>query len=93
LLAWPLRVVRGRETAFAAEVVGWYRLVQSRFLGPPQARPEQTDEILETTALTERQSLDGGRVLPGFSLPLADLFARVKKPAKGSPKKGRGKGR
>jgi hypothetical protein len=27
--------------------------------------------------LNERQTLEGGTVLPGFSLPLAQLFARL----------------
>lgn len=31
----------------------------------------------ESTVLNERQSLDGGDVLPGFSLSLGDLFARA----------------
>jgi len=29
------------------------------------------------TILTERDTLDGGRVLPGFRLPLAQAFARL----------------
>lgn len=36
--------------------------------------------------LSEQQTLDGGTVLPGFSLPLAQLFARLPK-AKGRRKK------
>lgn len=36
--------------------------------------------------LSEQQTLDGGAVLPGFSLPLAQLFARLPK-AKGRRKK------
>jgi Uma2 family endonuclease len=40
------------------------------------------DEMRE---LTEADSLDGGDVLPGFSLPLAELFRYVA--PKGSPKK------
>jgi Uma2 family endonuclease len=36
--------------------------------------------------LTERQTLEGGAVLPGFALPLAQLFARLRK-AKGRRKK------
>ncbi len=40
--------------------------------------------------LDENQTLDGGEVLPGFTLPLAELFARLpEKPAK--PSKGRTK--
>jgi Uma2 family endonuclease len=31
------------------------------------------------TILTERDTLDGGEVLPGFSLRLANLFARLPK--------------
>lgn len=33
----------------------------------------------ESTLLRERQTLDGGKVLPGFSLPLAQLFAQLPK--------------
>jgi Uma2 family endonuclease len=44
-----------------------------------------------SATLTEEQSLDGGDVLPGFSLPLAELFARLpgkaKKPRKPRKKK------
>ncbi|MHB1426006.1 MAG: Uma2 family endonuclease [Gemmataceae bacterium] len=36
--------------------------------------------------LNERQTLDGGAILPGFSLPLAQLFARLPNP-KGRRKK------
>jgi Uma2 family endonuclease len=38
------------------------------------ANPDQCIE------LGERQTLDGGAVLPGFSLPLTQLFARLPKP-------------
>jgi Uma2 family endonuclease len=41
------------------------------------------DQYIE---LTEPQTLDGGAVLPGFALPLAQLFARLPK-AKGRRKK------
>jgi Uma2 family endonuclease len=44
----------------------------------------------ESTALTEADALDGGDVLPGFSLPLKELFARVPRTAPRRP--GRGKG-
>lgn len=42
------------------------------------------DQCIE---LNERQTLDGGAVLPGFSLPLAQLFARLPNPKKGRKKK------
>ena len=35
----------------------------------------------QSVVVTEEQALDGGEVLPGFTLPLRDLFARVKRPA------------
>jgi Uma2 family endonuclease len=31
----------------------------------------------QATTLTEKESLDGGSVLPGFTLPVKDLFARL----------------
>jgi Uma2 family endonuclease len=40
--------------------------------------------------LSERQTLDGGAVLPGFSLPLAQLFARLPSQTKGRRKKKNG---
>jgi Uma2 family endonuclease len=40
-------------------------------------RPDAPD-----AAVRETQALDGGDLLPGFSLPLADLFARLPAPAK-----------
>jgi Uma2 family endonuclease len=33
----------------------------------------------KSNRLTEKDTLDGGKLLPGFSLPLARLFARVEK--------------
>jgi Uma2 family endonuclease len=40
--------------------------------------------------LTEEDTLDGGRVLPGFTLPLKTLFAPRRRPGgKGKPKKGK----
>ncbi len=46
----------------------------------------------QATRLTEEQTLDGGAVLPGFTLPLRQLFARVgpqRRPSR--RRKGRGK--
>jgi Uma2 family endonuclease len=43
------------------------------------------------TTLTESDTLDGGNVLPGFALPLQELFARV--PRTGRGRKGTGKRR
>ena len=39
------------------------------------------------TTLTEADTLTGGDVLPGLTLKLADLFARVPKPSAKAPKK------
>jgi Uma2 family endonuclease len=41
----------------------------------------------DCTTLTEADTLTGGDVLPGFTLKLADLFARVPKPSAKAPKK------
>ena len=46
----------------------------------------------QSVRLEERQSLDGGHVLPGFALPLTELFALLGKTGNGAKKKGpRGK--
>jgi Uma2 family endonuclease len=49
----------------------------------------------QVTRLTEGQTLDGGEVLPGFTLPLRRLFARVRKQGRprrpGKREKGSGK--
>jgi Uma2 family endonuclease len=42
-----------------------------------------------STVLTEAATLTGGDVLPGFSLPLKQLFARVPKNGKRSPRRRR----
>jgi hypothetical protein len=34
---------------------------------------------MPTTILDESDSLDGGQVLPGFTLPLRELFAQLKR--------------
>jgi Uma2 family endonuclease len=53
----------------------------------PEARTVQVyhspDEV---TVLTERDTLDGGDVLPGFTLPVKELFVRVprQKPRRGT---------
>jgi Uma2 family endonuclease len=41
----------------------------------------------EMTPLGEKDALDGGDVLPGFRLPLANLFARLERPAAKKRKK------
>jgi Uma2 family endonuclease len=43
----------------------------------------------QVVTLTERQTLDGGAVLPGFKLPLTQLFARLDRPK--SPRSGKRK--
>ncbi len=40
----------------------------------------------ESTLLTEEQTLDGGRVLPGFGLPLRELFAKMSRQSGERPK-------
>lgn len=48
------------------------------WLVDPDARTVQVFTSPEdSVTLTERDTLDGGDVLPGFTLPLKDLFARV----------------
>lgn len=43
--------------------------------------------------LTENDTLDGGAVLPGFALPLRELFARVSREGRSRGKKKSGNGR
>jgi Uma2 family endonuclease len=45
------------------------------------------------TRLTERQTLDGGAVVPGFCLPLAQLFARVSRQRRTRRRRHKGKGK
>lgn len=47
----------------------------------------------ERVRLTEGQTLDGGKVLPGFALPLRELFARVSREGKPGRKKKSGNGK
>jgi Uma2 family endonuclease len=59
------------------------------WLVDPRDRTAQVYTTPErSTLLTESQALDGGDVLPGFTLPLSQLFARVPRPAT-TPKQGR----
>jgi len=68
-----------RDYFFAGTRLVWYVDPQRRTVRV-YTRPDQCVE------LSERQTLDGGAVLPGFALPLAQLFARLPK-AKGRRKK------
>jgi Uma2 family endonuclease len=47
----------------------------------------------ESRTLTEGDTLDGGDVLPGLTLPVREIFARLPKPAKGkrAPRKPKGR--
>jgi Uma2 family endonuclease len=68
-----------RDYFFSGTRLVWYIDPQRRTVRV-YTSPDQCVE------LSERQTLDGGAVLPGFSLPLAQLFARLPK-AKGRRKK------
>ncbi len=71
-----------RDYFFSGTRLVWYIDPQRR-TARVYTSPDQCVE------LGERQKLDGGAVLPGFSLPLAQLFARLPK-AKGRRKKKNG---
>ena len=43
------------------------------------------------TILTEEDTLDGGTILPGFALPLSELFARLPRKLRKRPRKGKKK--
>ena len=68
-----------RDYFFAGTRLVWYIDPQRRTVRV-YTSPDQCIE------LSERQTLDGGAVLPNFSLPLAQLFARLPHP-KGRRKK------
>jgi Uma2 family endonuclease len=57
------------------------------FLGPRKRTVQVFTSPAETKTLPEDQTLDGGDVLPGFSLPVRQVFARVprtpERPTKG----------
>jgi Uma2 family endonuclease len=61
-----------RDYFFAGTRLVWYIDPRRRSVRV-YTNPDQCVE------LGERQTLDGGAVLPGFSLPLAQLFARLPK--------------
>jgi Uma2 family endonuclease len=61
-----------RDYFFAGTRLVWYIDPQRRTVRV-YTSPDQYVE------LSERQTLDGGAVLPGFSLPLAQLFAQLPK--------------
>jgi Uma2 family endonuclease len=71
-----------RDYFFAGTRLVWYVDPQRRTVRV-YTSPDQCVE------LSERQTLDGGAVLPGFALPLAQLFARLPK-TKGRRKKKNG---
>jgi Uma2 family endonuclease len=69
-----------------------YFLAGSRlvWLVDPEARTVRVHTSPDdATTLTEDDRLDGGDVLPGFSLALKDLFARVPRPAPRRPRNGK----
>lgn len=68
-----------RDYFFAGTRLVWY-IDPARRTVRVYTSPDQCVE------LTERQTLEGGAVLPGFALPLTQLFARLPK-AKGRRKK------
>ncbi len=72
-----------RDYFFSGTRLVWY-IDPQRLTVRVYTSPDQCDE------LTERQILDGGTILPGFSLPLAQLFARLPSRAKGRRKKKNG---
>jgi Uma2 family endonuclease len=65
-----------------------YFLAGVRLVWMIDPRKRQADVYVSPDApaatLDESQALDGGDVLPGFTLPLADLFARLPEPKKAS---------
>jgi Uma2 family endonuclease len=74
-----------REYFFSGVRLVWFVSPQRRtvevFTAPDQSR-----------TLTEDQTLDGGDVLPGFALPLRDLFARLPRSERPSSRQRRGGG-
>jgi Uma2 family endonuclease len=58
------------------------------FIYPKTQTVEVYTSPTHKKVLTKDQTLDGGKVLPGFSLPLKKLFAVPKRPAKGKKNHG-----
>lgn len=74
-----------KEYFFAGVLLVW-------FVDPDKRTVEVFTAPDCSTTLTENQTLDGGAILPGFSLPLRELFARVKRSGRrGNGKKKSGK--
>ncbi len=61
------------------------------FIDPRTRTAEVFTSPDESTLVRERQSLEGGEVLPGFSLPLTQLFERLAPPSGKKESKKRGK--
>jgi len=67
-------------------IARWYKLkdyfdanVELVWFVDPRSRPAQVFTTpAKPTTVTEQQSLDGGTVLPGFTLSLGDLFQKLK---------------
>ena len=55
------------------------------FVDPDKRTVEVFTALEQSVVLQENQTLDGGEVLPGFSLPLADLFAELDEQPPSSP--------
>jgi Uma2 family endonuclease len=74
-----------KDYFFAGTTLVW-------FVDPAARTVEVYTAPDQSFKLTERQTLDGGDVLPGFKLPLADLFARIsRQPRSSRPKQSRKK--
>jgi Uma2 family endonuclease len=58
-------------------------------IDPPPRTVRVYTAVDESTLLTEDQTLDGGDVLPGFTLPLSRLFAKVRLPRPKPPRRKR----
>jgi Uma2 family endonuclease len=69
-----------REYCFAGSALVWLVDPRKRTIDVYTAPDERT-------TLTEGDTLDGGAVLPGLALPVADVFARVPRPAKKPPRR------
>lgn len=68
----PTELFDNRWDYFAAGVsLFWY-------VHPKQRTVEVYTAVDQLTTLTEADTLDGGAVLPGFTLPVADLFSAAR---------------
>ena len=82
-----LRIAYTVETHLHADFLSGVRLVW--FVDPDERTVQVFTALDQCIVIAEEEMLDGGDVLPGLSLPLKKLFARLPSRASGKARKRR----